>query len=311
LSVKTRNLGLTAYDDMFQTDESREELKQGKIQQIPLSEIDNFPDHPFRVENNEEMQRLVDSIKQNGVHTPALARQKEDGRYELISGHRRKMACELVGLDKMPVIVREMSLDEATICMVDSNLQREELLYSEKAFSYRMRLEAMKRQAGRPSQDNYSPMANNLQSKTSSAELAEILGTSKDQVFRFIRLTELIPEVLKKVDEKLIAFRPAVELSYLPKEQQKILLDTIECEDCTPSLAQAIKMKQFSQEGRLNEDVIFSIISEEKPNQKELFKMPRERISKFFPEGTSADKIEDTIVKALEFYKKRQREQER
>jgi len=236
-----------------------------------------------------------------------VVRQKEGGRYELVSGHRRKMACELAGLETMPCIVRQMSRDEAIIAMVDSNLQREVILPSEKAKSYKMRLEAMKRQAGRPSKDNYSPLANNLP-KTSSAELAEAVGISKDTVYRFIRLNDLIPEMLQMVDEGKIAMRPAGELSYLPKEQQQSLLETMECEDCTPSHVQAMKMRKFSEEGRLNEDVILSVMQEEKPNQVEQFKLPKEKISRFFAPGTPAQKMEDTIIKALELWQKRERQ---
>jgi len=277
---------------------------------IPLSDIDSFPNHPFKVQDDEAMQELAESIKEHGVLTPALARQKDDGRYELISGHRRKRACELAGLTSMPVTVQDIDRETATIRMVDSNLQREFILPSEKALAYKMRLEAMKRQAGRPSKENPTPMGQDLRGKYSVEILGEKVGESRNQIQRYIRLTELIPELLEMVDEKSMAFRPAVELSYLPKEQQKMLFDTIECEDCTPSLAQAIKMKQFSQSERLNEDVIFSILSEAKPNQKEQFKIPRDKISKFFPEGTKAEKIEETIIKALELYRKRQREQQ-
>jgi len=310
LSDKTIDLGMTAYDDLFETDKSRTERNNEKVISLPLSEIDDFNNHPFKVRMDNSMVETVDSIKNYGVLVPALVRTKENGRYEMVAGHRRKKGCELAELSNMPCIVRNLSDDEATIIMVDSNLQREELLPSEKAFAYKMRLEAMKRQAGRPTQDNYSPLANNL-SKTSSAELAETLGTSKDQIFRYIRLTELTPEILQMVDDKKIAFRPAVEISYLLKEEQKALLETMESEDCTPSLEQAQRMKRLSGDGRLNIDVIFSILTEEKPNQKEQFKMPKERISKYFPTGTPVQKIEDTIIKALELYQRRQRQQER
>jgi len=282
-------------------------VSREKVQAIPLTHIDSFPDHPFQVKLDESMQSMADSVKAVGIQTPALIRQKEDGRYELVSGHRRKMACELAGLETMPCIVRQMTRDEAIIAMVDSNLQREVILPSEKAKSYKMRLDAMKRQAGRPNQDNYSPPANNFAAKTSSAELAEQLGTSKDQIYRFIRLTDLIPQVLDMVDAGKIAMRPAVELSYLPPEHQAVLLETIECEECTPSHVQAMKMRKFAEEGRLNEDVILSIMQEEKPNQVDHFKMPRDKINRFFPVGTPAQKIEDTIIKALELYRQRER----
>jgi ParB family chromosome partitioning protein len=273
---------------------------------IPLSEIDPFPDHPFQVRMDESMQAMADSVKAVGIQTPAVVRLKEDGRFELVSGHRRKMACELAGLEIMPCIVREMSRDEAIISMVDSNLQRETILPSEKAKSYKMRLDAMNRQ-GQRNDLTYSPLANKLPVKTSSAELAEQLGTSKDQIFRFIRLNDLIPQVLDLVDAGKIAMRPAVELSHLPPEHQQVLLETIESEESTPSHVQAMKLRKFSEEGRLNEDVILSIMQEEKPNQAEKIKIPKERISKFFPAGTPAQKIEDTIVKALEQYRQRER----
>ena len=299
-------LNLPSADDLFSTQESRDDAQREKVMDIPLSEIDAFPDHPFQVKMDESMQAMADSVKAFGIQTPAIVRQKEDGRYELVSGHRRKMACELAGLNTMPCIVRQMSRDEAIIAMVDSNLQREIILPSEKAKSYKMRLDAMNRQ-GQRTDLTYSPLANKL-AKTSSAELAEQLGTSKDQIFRFVRLNELIPQVLDMVDNGKISMRPAVELSYLLPEQQQALYDTIESEDCTPSHVQAVKMRQFSQEGRLNDDVILSILSEEKPNQKEQFKMPRERISKYFAPGTPTQKIEDTIVKALELYRQRERQ---
>ena len=293
--------------DLFTTQAQRDDVSREKVQAIPLTHIDSFPDHPFQVKLDESMQSMADSVKAVGIQTPALIRQKEDGRYELVSGHRRKMACELAGLETMPCIVRQMTRDEAIIAMVDSNLQREVILPSEKAKSYKMRLDAMKRQAGRPNQDNYSPPANNFAAKTSSAELAEQLGTSKDQIYRFIRLTDLIPQVLDMVDAGKIAMRPAVELSYLPPEHQAVLLETIECEECTPSHVQAMKMRKFAEEGRLNEDVILSIMQEEKPNQVDHFKMPRDKINRFFPVGTPAQKIEDTIIKALELYRQRER----
>jgi len=299
-------LNLPSADDLFSTQESRDDAQREKVLDISLSEIDAFPDHPFQVKMDESMQAMADSVKAFGIQTPAIVRQKEDGRYELVSGHRRKMACELAGLNTMPCIVRQMSRDEAIIAMVDSNLQREIILPSEKAKSYKMRLDAMNRQ-GQRTDLTYSPLANKL-AKTSSAELAEQLGTSKDQIFRFVRLNELIPQVLDMVDNGKISMRPAVELSYLLPEQQQALYDTIESEDCTPSHVQAVKMRQFSQEGRLNDDVILSILSEEKPNQKEQFKMPRERISKYFAPGTPTQKIEDTIVKALELYRQRERQ---
>jgi len=293
---------LTAYDDLFQTDESRGEAKLSKIRDIPISEIDEFPDHPFKVLMDEDMEQLVESIKRNGVMTPATVRLKEDGRYELISGHRRKKACELAGLETLKCEVKELTRDEAIIVMVESNLQRSVILPSEKAFAYKMRLEAMKRQAGRPTKDNYSPVGNNSEFATSSDELAEKVGESKNQIFRYIRLTELVPEILQMVDERQIAFRPAVEISYLTEEQQYTLLEAMEYNDATPSLAQAIKMKKFNQDGKLTSEVIQSIMEEEKPNQKEKPAFRDERITKLIPKTVPRGQETDFVVKALEFY---------
>ena len=311
---KSTEIELTAYDDLFQTDESREEAKLSKIRDIPISEIDEFPDHPFKVLIDEDMEQLVESIKRNGVMTPATVRLKEDGRYELISGHRRRKACELAGLETLKCEVKDLSRDEAIIIMVESNLQRSTILSSEKAFAYKMRLEAMKRQAGRPTKDNYSPMGNNLEFATSSDELAEKVGESKNQIFRFIRLTELVPEILQMVDDRQIAFRPAVEISYLSEEQQYTLLEAMEYSDATPSLAQAIKMKKFMQDGKLTNEVIQSIMEEEKPNQKEKPAFRDERITKLIPKSVPRGQESDFVVKALEFYNRhlqRQRSQER
>ena len=310
MAENKKSIKLTSLDDLFSTEESRAEADKERIQDIPIAEIDDFPGHPFHVDIDDAMREMAESVKRFGVLSPAVARQKEDGRYELISGHRRKKACELAGIDKMPVIVRNMDRDEAIIFMVDSNLQRERLLPSEKAFSYKMRLEAMKRKAGRPTLNNYSPVGNNSQEKTSSQELADIAGESKNQIFRYIRLTELIPDLLQMVDDSKIAFRPVVELSYLTKAEQASLHEAMESEDCTPSLAQAIKIKKFSQEGRLNDDVILSILSEEKPNQREVYRLPKERIDKYFPKGTPSEKIEEIICKALELYRRRERSRE-
>ena len=293
---------LTAYDDLFQTDESREEAALSRIRDIPISEIDEFPDHPFKVLMNEDMEQLVESIKRNGVMTPATVRLKEDGRYELISGHRRKKACELAGLETLKCEVKELTRDEAIIVMVESNLQRSVILPSEKAFAYKMRLEAMKRQAGRPVKDNYSPVGNNLEFATSSDELAEKVGESKNQIFRYIRLTELVPEILQMVDDRQIAFRPAVEISYLSEEQQYTLLEAMSYNDATPSLAQAIKMKKFMQDGKLTDEVISSIMEEEKPNQKEKPAFRDERITKLIPKSVPRGQEADFVVKALEFY---------
>lgn len=295
------SIELTAYDDLFQTDESRAEAALSKIRDIPISEIDEFPDHPFKVLMDEDMEQLVDSIKRNGVMTPATVRLKEDGRYELISGHRRKKACELAGLDTLKCEVKEFSRDEAIIVMVESNLQRTTILPSEKAFAYKMRLEAMNRQ-GKRTDLTCSPMGNKLQGKKSSDELAEKVGESKNQIFRYIRLTELVPEILQMVDERQIAFRPAVEISYLSEEQQYTLLEAMEYNDATPSLAQAIKMKKYMQEGKLTDGVISSIMEEEKPNQREKPAFRDERITKLIPKAVPKGKESDFVVKALEFY---------
>ena len=299
---RENKIELTAYDDLFQTDESRAEAALSKIRDIPISEIDEFPDHPFKVLMNEDMEQLVESVKRNGVMTPATVRLKENGRYELISGHRRKKACELAGLETLKCEVKELTRDEAIIVMVESNLQRSVILPSEKAFAYKMRLEAMKRQAGRPTKENYSPVGNNYEFATSSDELAEKVGESKNQIFRYIRLTELVPEILQMVDDRQIAFRPAVEISYLTEEQQYTLLEAMGYNDATPSLAQAIKMKKFMQEGRLTDEVIQSIMEEEKPNQKEKPAFRDERITKLIPKSVPRGQEADFVVKALEFY---------
>ena len=290
---------LTAYDDLFETDESRAEAALSKIREIPISEIDEFPDHPFKVLMDEDMEQLVESIKRNGVMTPATVRLKEDGRYELISGHRRKKACELAGLETLKCEVKELTRDEAIIIMVESNLQRSTILPSEKAFAYKMRLEAMKRQAGRPPKENSSPVGTHLRS---DAELAEKVGESRNQIQRYIRLTELIPEILQMVDERQIAFRPAVEISYLSEEQQYTLLEAMEYNDATPSLAQAIKMKKFMQDGKLTDEVIQSIMQEEKPNQREKPAFRDERITKLIPKTVPKGQETDFVVKALELY---------
>ena len=289
---------LTAYDDLFQTDESREEAALSKIRDIPLSEIDEFPDHPFKVLMDEDMEQLVESIKRNGVMTPATVRLKEDRRYELISGHRRKKACELAGLETLKCEVKDLTRDEAIIIMVESNLQRSAILPSEKAFAYKMRLEAMKRQGERTDLTS-APMVPKL---TSREKIAEKSGDSHEQVRRFIRLTELVPEILQMVDERQIAFRPAVEISYLSEEQQYTLLEAMSYNDATPSLAQAIKMKKFNQDGKLTDEVIQSIMEEEKPNQKEKPAFRDERITKLIPKTVPKGQEADFIVKALEFY---------
>lgn len=309
MSAKPRDLGMTPLDDLFSTDESRAEAQLEKVVTLNPADISDFPSHPFKVKQDEAMAEMVDSVKQYGVLVPALVRPKADGGYEMVAGHRRKCAATLAGITEMPCIVRNLTDDEATIIMVDSNLQRETILPSEKAFAYKMKLEAMKRQGERTDLTS-SPLDKKLKGLTSAQQVSQKSGDSQPQIYRFIRLTELIPPVLDMVDSGKIAFRPAVELSYLSKEQQQSLYDTMECEDCTPSLAQAIKMKEFSRDGKLTAEVILSIMQEEKPNQREQFKMPKERISKYFAPGTPAQKIEDTIIKALELYRRRERQRD-
>ena len=303
-------MSLPSADDLFSTQATRDDAQREKVQEIPLALIDPFPEHPFQIREDEAMLTMAESVKAVGVLTPAVARQKEDGRYELVSGHRRKRACELAGLGTMPVIVREMTHDEAVVFMVESNFQRETILPSEKAFAYKMRLDAMKRQAGRPSKENSVPVGQVFEGKTSRAILAAQSADSNTQIQRFIRLTSLLPDILQLVDDGKIAFRPAVELSYLQETEQVALLDTIQAQDASPSLAQAQKMKLFSQEEKLTPEVIQSVMMEEKPNQVEHFKIPKTKISKFFAPGTPMQKVEDTIVKALELYRRRQRDRE-
>ena len=301
---------LTAYDDLFETDESRAEANLSKIREIPIAEIDEFPDHSFKVLMDEDMEQLVDSVRRSGVMTPATVRQKEDGRYELISGHRRKKACELAGLETLKCEVKELTRDEAIIVMVESNLQRTTILPSEKAFAYKMRLEAMDRQGQRVDLTS-TPV---VSKSRSNEELADKVGESREQIRRYIRLTELVPEILQMVDERQIAFRPAVEISYLSEEQQYTLLEAMGYNDATPSLAQAIKMKKFMQEGKLTDGVIQSIMQEEKPNQKEKPAFKDERITKLIPKSIPRGQETDFVVKALEFYNRhlqRQRGQER
>lgn len=302
---------LTSLDSLFTTQEQRDAAKRDSVQDIPISQISDFPEHPFKVKQDEAMLEMAESVRQYGVLVPGLVRQLEDGSYQMVSGHRRKLASELAGWDTIPCIVRDLTDDEAVIIMVDSNLQREKVLPSEKAFAYKMKLEAMRRQAGRPSKGNSAPVGQNFGGKTSRELLAAESPDSHSQIQRYIRLTNLIPESLDMVDDGRIAFRPAVELSYLTEQEQHILYDAMGHADCTPSLAQAIKMKSFSREGKLSEAVIRSIMAEEKPNQKEQFRIPKERISKYFKPGTPARTMEDTIIKALDYYRKRQRKMER
>lgn len=302
---------LTSLDSLFTTQEQRDEAKRDSVQDIPISQISDFPEHPFKVKQDEAMLEMVESVRQYGVLVPGLVRQLEDGSYQMVSGHRRKMASELAGRDTIPCIVRDLTDDEAVIIMVDSNLQRERVLPSEKAFAYKMKLDAMRRQAGRPSKGNSAPLEQNFDGMTSRELLAIESPDSHSQIQRYIRLTNLIPEILDMVDDGRIAFRPAVELSYLAEQEQCALYDTMGREDCTPSLAQAIKMKAFSRDGKLTDAVILSIMEEEKPNQREQFRLPRDRINRFFKPGTPVQTIEDTIIRALELYRKRQRDMER
>lgn len=302
---------LTSLDSLFTTQEQRDAAKRDSVQDIPISQISDFPEHPFKVKQDEAMLEMAESVRQYGVLVPGLVRQLADGSYQMVSGHRRKLASELAGRDTIPCIVRDLTDDEAVIIMVDSNLQRERVLPSEKAFAYKMKLDAMRRQAGRPSKENGVPLGHHFQQGKSREILADNSPDSNTQIQRYIRLTNLIPEILDMVDDGRIAFRPAVELSYLTEQEQSALYDTMGREDCTPSLAQAIKMKAFSRDGKLTDAVILSIMEEEKPNQKEQFRIPKERISKYFKPGTPARTMEDTIIKALDYYRKRQREMER
>ena len=304
---------MTPLDDLFSTDESRAEAQLEKVVTLNPADISDFPNHPFKVKQDEAMAEMVDSVKQYGVLVPALVRPKADGGYEMVAGHRRKCAATLAGITEMPCIVRNLTDDEATIIMVDSNLQRETILPSEKAFAYKMKLEAMKRQ-GQRSDLTSAPLEPKLKGSRSNEELAASSPDSRSQIQRFIRLTELIPSVLDMVDSGKIAFRPAVELSYLSKEQQQSLYDTMECEDCTPSLAQAIKMKEFSRNGKLTEEVILSIMQEEKPNQREKPAFRDERITRLIPKSIPRGQETDFVIRALEFYNRhlqRRRDQER
>ena len=295
------DLGLTGYDELFMTDAERQQNKLPRIHDIPLEVIDDFPGHPFQVRMDEDMQQLVDSIKERGVLTPITLREKDDGRYELVSGHRRKKACELAGLPTVRAEIRDMTRDEAIIFMVESNFQRSQILPSEKAFSYKMRLEAMKRQ-GQRSDLTSGPVGPKLSGTRSNEELAKETSDSATQIKRYIRLTELIPEILKMVDEGKIAFRPAVEISYLTELEQKWLHEAMEYADATPSLAQAIKLKAFSQDKTLGPHVIDALLSEEKPNQREKFSFRADRLRRFIPESVPFNQTEDFVCKALEHY---------
>ena len=317
------DFNLPSADDLFSTEEERAEARLEKVVNLSPAEISDFPNHPFKVRMDAAMQEMTESVKQYGVLVPTLVRPKRSGGYEMVAGHRRKKAADLAGLTEIPCIVRQLTDDEATIIMVDSNLQREQILPSEKAFAYKMKLDAMKRQAGRPPKDNSRPVGADLIGIRSDELLAKDVPDSARQIQRYIRLTHLIPEILELVDNSVlkdqemlqIAMRPAVELSYLRKEEQADLFAIMDEMDCTPSHAQAIKMRQMSEAKtggeRLAKDALVSIMKEEKPNQKEQFKIPKEKISRFFAPGTPTQKIEDTIVKALELYRKRQRSLER
>ena len=295
---------LTKLDDLFTTQAQREEEKLSKIRDIPLELIDDFPDHPFKVRDDEDMLQLIESIRDRGVITPATVRQKEDGRYELISGHRRKRACELADFQTLRCEVVDLSRDEAMILMVESNFQRSKILPSEKAFAYKMRLDAMKRQAGRPRKENSDPVGPNLIGTRSNSLLAEETGESTSQIKRFIRLTYLVPELLEFVDQDRIKMRPAVELSYLDEDCQRDIVDEIDMNDATPSHDQTIRMRKFFAEGKLTTEVIQAIMSEEKPNQKEKIMLSMDRVEKFIPKNIKINQREDFICKALEHYNK-------
>ena len=313
MKSSARNVKLASVDDLFTTEENRQEIqaeaKREKVQMIPLAELHSFRNHPFKVKDDEAMANTVDSVKQYGVLVPAIARPLESGGYELVSGHRRRHASELAGLTEMPVIVRDLDDDAATIIMVDSNLQRETLLPSERAFAYKMKLEAMKRQAGRPSKENVSQVGTQ---KRSDQLMAEQIGESRNQIQRFIRLTALIPDLLNLVDEKKVAFNPAVELSYLKTEEQVLLLDAMESEQTTPSLSQAQRLKKFSQEGKLSVDVMRAIMSEEKKPEMDKVIFTSARLRQYFPKSYTPQQMENTILRLLEqWQRKRQHEAER
>ena len=291
-------------DELFSSQEERDEAKLSKIRDIPLEEIDDFPDHPFQVREDEDMFQLVESIKERGVITPATVRQKEDGRYELISGHRRKRACELAGFETLRCEVVDLDRDEATILMVESNFQRSQVLPSEKAHAYKMRLDAMKRQAGRPSKENGATVLPHLQGKKSREILAAESGESHEQIRKYIRLTNLVPELLEFVDEGRIKMRPAVELSYLNEDCQRDLVDEIDLNDCTPSHDQAIRMRKFFEEGKLTTEAISAIMSEEKPNQREKIVLRGDRVRSLIPKNIPINQTEEYVCKALEHYNK-------
>ena len=305
------NVSLKGADDIFSTEESRQEQQREQVQQIPIGELFPFKNHPFKVLDDESMQRTVESVEQYGVLSPLIARPRPEGGYEIISGHRRQHAAQLAGLDTLPVIVRNMDDDAAVLLMVDSNLQRETILPSERAFAYKMKLEAMKHQAGRPTQDNYSQVGNNF-GTLSSKEMAEELGTSKNQIFRYIRLTNLVPELLDMVDEKKIAFNPAVELSYLDESQQWDFLEAMNDTQNAPSLSQAQRLKKLAQEGHFSYDVAFAVMGEEKKDELDKVVIKNDTLRKYFPRSYTPKQMEDTIIKLLEqWQRKQQRQNER
>ena len=290
---------LPKFDDIFSTQEMRDDEKLAKIRDIPLELIDDFPDHPYKVRDDEDMMQLAESIKERGVITPATVRQKEDGRYELISGHRRKRASELAGFETLRCEVVELDRDDATILMVESNLQRSIILPSEKAFAYKMRMDAMKRKAGRPSKENLSPVGTNLRT---DEQLAQETGDSRNQIHRYIRLTNLVPELLELVDEGKMKMRPAVELSYLDEDCQRDLVDEIDLNDCTPSHDQTIRMRKMFEEGKLTPEAIQAIMSEQKPNQREKIVLRGDRVRQLIPKSVPLNQTEDFVCKALEHY---------
>mgnify|MGYP000197883324 FL=1 len=305
------NVSLKGADDIFSTEESRQEQQREQVQQIPIGELFPFKNHPFKILDDESMQRTVESVEQYGVLSPLIARPRPDGGYEIISGHRRQHAAQLAGLDALPVIVRQMDDDAAVLLMVDSNLQRETILPSERAFAYKMKLEAMKHQAGRPTQDNYSQVGNNF-GTLSSEEMAEELGTSKNQIFRYIRLTNLVPELLDMVDEKKIAFNPAVELSYLDESQQRDFLEAMNDTQNAPSLSQAQRLKKLAQEGHFSYDAAFAVMGEEKKDELDKVVIKNDTLRKYFPRSYTPKQMEDTIIKLLEqWQRKQQRQNER
>ena len=293
---------LTRLDDLFTTQEQRDDEKLSKIRDIPLTEIDDFPDHPFKVRDDEDMAQLVESVKERGVITPATVRQKEDGRYEIISGHRQKRACELAGFETLRCEVVDLDRDEASILMVESNYQRSQILPSEKAFAYKMRLEAMNRKAGRPSKENLTPVESDYEKLRTNEKFANEVGESREQIRRYIRLTNLVPELLELVDEGRIKMRPAVELSYLDEDCQRDVVDEIDLNDCTPSHDQTIRMRKFFDEGKLTTEAIQAIMSEEKPNQREKIVLRGDRVRQLIPKNISVSQTEDYVCKALEHY---------